>query len=189
MVLTESAVAPAVRKFDGTIHGMAWRRWASRHRVAAALLAGVVATHVSTVLAFWMGDFGLFRLDWPTDNGRVYLPHADAVVQFLVGGAMHYVDGIAFAVLFAINLHPRLPWPCSQLGNVVKGVAFGTVLAAISLTVLCPLVYGPAIGADAGLFSANFGWKFQVSVVLFHWIYGAHLGLVYSPLDELDTVK
>lgn len=190
-MITESMsrISPAVFKSNGLAHGMAWRRWATQHRVASALLAGVVATHISTVLAFWFGDFGLFRLDWPTDNGRVYLPHMDPIIQFLVGGAMHYLDGIAFAVLFAINLHPRLPWANSQIGNILKGMVFGTVLGTISLTVLCPLVYGPALGAQAGVLSSNFGWKFQVSVLLFHWIYGAHLGLVYSPLDELKASK
>jgi hypothetical protein len=165
----------------------AWRRWATRHPVASALLAGLVATHVATVLGFWMGDFGLVRLDWNTANGLVYLPGGTPLTQFLVGGTMHYVDGILFAVLFAITLQPRLPWGNSEVGNVLKGVVFGTILAVIALGVLTPLVYAPARGADAGMFSTNFGWEYVVGVFLFHWIYGAHLGLIYSPLDKPDT--
>jgi len=163
-----------------------WRRWATRHRVPAALLAGLVATHIATVLGFWMGGFGLVRLDWNTANGKVYVPTESPLAQFLVGGAMHYLDGIVFAVLFAVAVHPQLPWPNSELGNLVKGLLFGTVLAVIALAVLTPLIYGPARGASAGVFSSGFGWRYIVGVFLFHWIYGAHVGLIYSPLPVDD---
>lgn len=164
-----------------------WRRWATRHRVGAALLAGLVATHVATVLGFWMGDFGLVRLDWNTANGLVYLPGGTPLTQFLVGGTMHYIDGILFAVVFAVALQPRLSWRSSELGNVLKGLVFGTLLAVVALGVLTPLVYAPARGAEAGVFSTNFGWEYVLGVFLFHWVYGAHLGLIYSPLDERAT--
>ena len=166
----------------------AWRRWSTRHRVAAALLAGLVATHIATVLGFWMGGFGLVRLDWNTANGKVYVPKESPLSQFLIGGGMHYVDGIVFAVLFAVAIHPRLPWPDTGVGNVVKGLVFGTILAVIALAIRTPLIYGPARAADAGVFSSGFGWKYIVGVFLFHWIYGAHVGLIYSPLPEVDVL-
>jgi hypothetical protein len=92
-----------------------------------------------------------------------------------------------FAVLFAITLHPRLRWAGTEVGNVLKGVVFGTILAVIALGVLTPLVYAPARDSVAGVFSSNFGWQYILGVFLFHWIYGAHLGLVYSPMDHPDT--
>ncbi|QTF72592.1 hypothetical protein [Arthrobacter woluwensis] len=162
----------------------AWRTWATDHRFPAAVLAGLVGTHVASVLGFWFGGFGLTRLDWNTANGLVYLPKADPLAQFLFGGLMHYTDGILFGVLFALTFHPRMPWANSEMGNILKGVAFGTVLAVIALLVLTPLIYAPARGAEAGFFSLNFGWKYVVGTVLFHWAYGAHLGLIYSPLDS-----
>jgi len=172
----------------GTTSSSAWRRWSTRHRVLAALLSGLVATHIATVLGFWMGGFGLVRLDWNTANGKVYAPKESALSQFLIGGGMHYVDGIVFAVLFAVAIHPRLPWPNTEGGNILKGLAFGTILAVIALAVLTPLIYGPARGADAGVFSSGFGWKYIVGVFLFHWIYGANVGLIYSPLEDHDAV-
>ncbi len=78
------------------------------------------------------------------------------------------------------------PLPNSELGNLVKGLLFGTVLAVIALAVLTPLIYGPARGASAGVFSSDFGWRYIVGVFLFHWIYGAHIGLIYSPLPVDD---
>lgn len=56
------------------------------------------------MLGFWFGGFGLTRLDWNTANGLVYLPDGEPFQQFIVGWAMHYVDGILFALLFAVAL-------------------------------------------------------------------------------------
>lgn len=167
----------------------AWRTWATDHRFPAAILAGLVGTHVASVLGFWFGGFGLTRLDWNTANGLVYLPKADPLAQFLFGGLMHYIDGVLFGVLFALTFHPRMPWANSESGNIIKGLAFGTVLAVIALLILTPLIYAPARGADAGFFSLNFGWKYIVGNFLFHWVYGAHLGLIYSPLEPASPVE
>ena len=162
----------------------AFRGWATRHRVSAALIAGLVAVHVGTIFAFWMGGFGLTRLDWPTANGLVYLPDAGATTQFLVGGAFHYVDGIFFALVYAIALAPFLPFRASAAGNLAKGLLFGIILTILALAVMTPLVYAPASGSEAGVFSIDLGWNYMLSVLVFHLIYGLHLGLIYNPYDE-----
>jgi len=164
-----------------------WRAWATIHPISASLLAGLIATHISTVLGFWMGSFGLARLDWNTANGLVYVPDADPLAQWVIGGLMHYTDGILFGVLYGVAFHPRMPWANSELGNGLKGLAFGTVLALVALTVLTPLVYAPAAGNVAGVFRTNFGWEFVLGVFIFHWVYGLHLGLIYSPFDRTDA--
>jgi hypothetical protein len=87
---------------DGT-----YRDWVSEHRVSAAVLAGLVATHIATVIGYWMPGIGLPQLDWNRVNGLIYTPHGSADLQFLSGGIFHYADGIAFAVLFAIAVHGR----------------------------------------------------------------------------------
>lgn len=165
-----------------------WRRWATRHPVGAALLAGLIAVHIASVLGFWLGGFGLTRLDWNTANGLVYLPEGSPLAQFLFGGLMHYIDGILFGVLFAVALHPWLPWRNTLIGNALKGVVFGTLLAVVALALLTPLIYAPARGAEAGFFSTNFGWEYVLSVFVFHWVYGANLGLIYNPFDRDDTL-
>lgn len=161
-----------------------WRSFATSKPVPAALLAGLTGVHIASVLGFWLGGFGLRRLDWNTANGVVYLPKADALPQFLVGGFMHYLDGVLFAVIFAVTIFPRLPWKSTAHGNVLKGLAFGTGMSIIALGILTPLVYAPARGSEAGFFSMNFGWQYALSVFIFHWVYGAHVGLIYSPLDR-----
>ncbi|WP_394620068.1 DUF6789 family protein [Lentzea sp. JNUCC 0626] len=167
-----------------------WRTWASRHRVLAALLAGLVATHVATACGYWFTGIGLTRLDWNTANGFVYTPAAGPLAKFLVGGVFHYFDGIVFAVVFACALHPLLPWRNTQLGNLAKGFVFGTLLSVLSVVFMTPFVYGPARGSDPGFLSLNLGWQYIAAVFVWHWIYGIHLAIVFNPLpDPLDVPR
>jgi hypothetical protein len=165
----------------------AYRRWVSRHQVVAALVGGLVAVHVATILGLWMGDFGLKRLDWPTANGLVYIPHAGPVALFLVGGLFHYLDGMFFALVFALGLAPHLPFGSGTRGNLLKALAFGLALSIVALLIMTPLVYAPARGSVAGFFSHNFGWQYIVGNLIFHLVYGLHLGLIYNPSDTRDS--
>jgi len=162
---------------------VAYRRWVAQHQVIAALVGGLVAVHVATILGLWMGDFGLKRLDWPTANGLVYIPHAGPVALFLVGGLFHYLDGMFFALVFALGVAPHLPFGSGSWGNLVKALMFGFVLSVVALLIMTPLVYAPARGSVAGFFSHNFGWQYIVGNLIFHVVYGLHLGLIYNPSD------
>src|SRR5260370_26219861 len=90
---------------------IAWRRWATEHRVAAAALGGIVAVQVASLLGFWLRGFGLSELDFNTANGAVYLPQATQVHQFLVGGLRHYIEGAVVALISPGALSPLLPPP------------------------------------------------------------------------------
>ncbi|MFF2511792.1 hypothetical protein [Streptomyces sp. NPDC058086] len=165
-------------------HPSWWRRWATHHRVAAAVLAGSVATHLATVFGFWLGGLGMMRLDWNTSQGWVFIPFGTPLEKFLVGGLSHYVDGIVFAVIFACALHPALPWHSTVRGNLAKGLLFGTLLACVSISFMTPFVFAPARGLHPGFLSLGFGRKYVAGVFLWHWVYGLHLGLIYSPLGR-----
>ncbi|MBO9521435.1 MAG: hypothetical protein J7518_07845 [Nocardioidaceae bacterium] len=185
---------------NSAVHITAWRRWATQHRLAAAVVAGIVATHIGTVFAFFLGGLGLARVDWSTANGAVYMPlagdaHFSDTTRFLFGTGMHYVDGILFAIIFAVAFHPLLPFRSTPHGNMVKGVVFGLILTFVSLVILAPYVYGPAFGMKSGIgpgsvgFLAHHapgGWEWTIGAVLFHIVYGLHLGLIYNPTDEED---
>lgn len=159
-----------------------YRAWVSEHPVAAALLGGLVATHVATIIGYWMPGIGLPQLDWNRVNGMIYTPNASPDIQFLSGGIFHYLDGILFSVLYAVALFPLLRWRSTAGGNVLKGLLFGTVLATISCAFMTPFVYYP--NADVGFFSVNLGFPTIFAVYLWHWVFGAHLGTIYSPEER-----
>jgi hypothetical protein len=163
-----------------------WGTWVQAHRLATAFLAGLVATHIATIVGYFMPAIGLPKLDWNTANGAVYTPGASPLVQFVTGGIFHYVDGIVFTLLYVVALHPRLPWRNTPRGNMAKALTFGTILAVLSVAVMTPLVYAPAMGANAGFLSLNFGWIFVLAVFLWHWLYAIHLGVIYNPTSPGD---
>lgn len=171
---------------------IAWRRWATEHRVAAAALGGIVAVQVASLLGFWLRGFGLSELDFNTANGAVYLPQATHVQQFLVGGLSHYIDGAVFALIFAVAVSPLLPLPATRVGNLAKAMIFSTILGLLAIFVVLPYVFGPVYGVhNDALLAFHNGWKYAFSVLLVHWVYGANLGLIYNPLDDdpLDSVQ
>ena len=116
-----------------------YRTWVRDHRVSAALLAGLVATHLATVVGYFMPGIGLPQLDWNRINGAIYTPKASPDVQFLSGGVFHYVDGIVFTVVFAVAVYPLLRWRSATFGNALKGLFFfGTILATLSCAFMIP---------------------------------------------------
>jgi hypothetical protein len=171
----DAAGGPASEKaVDG------YRAWVSDHRVSAAVLAGLVATHMATVVGYFMPGVGLPQLDWNRINGAIYTPKASPDAQFLSGGIFHYLDGIVFTAVFVVAVYPHLRWRSTALGNILKGLFFGTLLATISCVFMIPRVYFPH--AHVGFFSHHLGWKLVLAVYLWHWVYGLHLGLIYNPL-------
>lgn len=162
----------------------AWREWVARHRLLGALVAAVVATHMATIVGYFLPGIGLPKLDWNSVNGFVYAPGASPMGQFVTGGFFHYVDGFVFTILFAIAVHPLLPWRNTALGNMAKALVFGTILAIVSLAFMTPHVYAPAMGAQAGFFSHEFGGEFVLAVFVWHWVYALHLGAVFNPASD-----
>jgi len=178
---TDSAIERDVRGEAGG--GLdRYRTWVTDHRVSAALLAAVVATHMATVVGYWMPGIGLPQLDWNRINGSIYTPNVSPDLQFLSGGVFHYLDGIVFTVVFVVAVHPLLRWRSTTFGNALKGLLFGTILATISCAFMIPRVYFPA--ADVGFFSHNLGWQLLLAVFVWHWVYGLHLGMIYNPSDR-----
>src|SRR5882762_5309157 len=118
-----------------------YRTWVTDHRISAALLAAVVATHMATVIGYWMPGIGLPQLDWNRINGSIYTPNASPDLQSLSGGVFHYVDGIVFTLVFVVAVFPLLRWRSTPFGNALKGLFFGTILATVSCVFMIPRVY------------------------------------------------
>jgi hypothetical protein len=156
-----------------------WRAWVAAHPVGSSLLAGAVATQFATVFGIWFRGFGLPTLNWPVVNGQLIIPSASSGVQYFAGELSHFADGVFFALLFALLFHPLVPLRNTLPGNLIKAIAYGTILAIISASWWVPAVYVPH---HAGFLSTSLGWKLTFGIFLWHWIYGYFLGTVYCPL-------
>jgi hypothetical protein len=160
-----------------------WRAYASAHPIGSSLLAGAVATQFATVFGIWFKGFGLPSLNWPTVNGQLIIPTASPGIQYFAGAISHFADGVFFALLFALLFHPLVPLRNTLLGNLIKALLYGTVLAIISAAWWVPAVYVPH---HAGFLSTGLGWKLTFGIFLWHWIYGYFLGTVYCPSPRAD---
>ena len=171
---------------DGAKFSTTWRNWVREHMAAAAILAGLVATQIATVCGYWLTGIGLPQLDWNRVNGAIFTPGASSTVQFVSGGVFHYLDGIAFAVIFVAGVYPWLPGPATLMGNLAKAMVMGTLLALICVLFMIPRVYYPQ--AHAGFFSHNLGWKLVLAVFVWHWIWGLNIGLVFNPSKPVNDI-
>ena len=158
-----------------------WRAWVAVHPIGSSMLAGAVATQFATVFGIWFKGFGLPQLNWPTVNGQLIIPDASVGAQYFAGAISHFADGVFFALLFALLFHPLVPLRNTLLGNLIKALLYGTVLALISAAWWVPAVYVPH---HAGFLSTSLGWKLTFGIFLWHWIYGYFLGTVYCPLPK-----
>jgi hypothetical protein len=172
---------------DGMKAMAVWRAWVRDHPAPAALLAGLVATQVATVVGYWLPGIGLPQLDWNRTNGAIFTPGTSVSEQFLSGGIFHYLDGLVFAVIFAVGVYPWIPVGATALGNLAKALLLGTVLALISLLFMIPRVYYPSY--HPGFFSLHLGWKLVLAVFVWHWVWGLHLGLIFNPAPQAEAVQ
>src|SRR5258708_20841317 len=67
----------------------AWRRWATQHRVAAAMLGGLVGVHIASLLGIWFGGFSPDPLHFNTAHGVVFLPQTPPPTPFPLGALDH----------------------------------------------------------------------------------------------------
>jgi hypothetical protein len=172
-----------------------WRQYVTRHRLRVAILGGLVATHITTNLGMWYHGlpFPLPDLNFNLLNGYLVMGNpgfdpakfSDPVVLTLFGAAVHYTQGVAFALIYAFGIYPLIPIASTLVGNIAKAVIWGLALATLSAVWwinLFPNLAGP--GTSAGIFMVNLGadwWKWLVAVYLWHIVYGINLGLFFNP--------
>ena len=167
-----------------------WRQYVARHKLAVAIVGGLVATHVTTNLGMWYHGIGLPDLNFNWLNGLLVFGNSamspdgmmDPVVLTFFGAAAHYAQGVAFALVFAFGIFPMIPIANTLVGNIVKAVLWGMVLATLSAVWwinLFPNLAGP--GVNAGIFMSNLPIEWLVAVYLWHFVYGFTLGSFFNP--------
>jgi hypothetical protein len=166
------------------------RSLAGRHKIGTAIVGGIVATHLGTMFGYWDHVFGMKVLNWNYGNGLQLVPpeaHASYTTTYLIGAGAHYMNGVAFALLYAFAIHPLIPIRNTSLGNLAKGLIWGTALAFTSAIFMNPYVFAP--DAHLGFFSHRGGFLFVLSIFIWHWIYGSALGQIYNPLPDEEVAE
>jgi uncharacterized membrane protein (DUF485 family) len=170
-----------------------YQNWVYRNPVKGAIFAGFIATQIGTIWGYYAVGIGLPSLPFPNYNGVLMRGVTDGsgfndASNWFVGQSVHFVNGIVFACLFALVAHAKLPTPFGpKLASVQKGLIFAVIQTIISIGFLFPYVYARKAGFGFFSFGKNVfqnnneHWKLPFAVLLWHLIYGLHLGLLYDP--------
>jgi hypothetical protein len=163
-----------------------WQRWLAEHPVLGPALAGFIAVQMATIVGYFLRGIGLPQVPWPLYNGVLFAPTSTFgdPASFFVGQSIHMVDGVIFAILFAVLVRSRLPFANTTNGNIAKGILYSEVMAVISAGFLVPYVYAPKSGYGFFSFYTPDGWKLPASIVIFHLVYGYFLGVLCNPPDD-----
>lgn len=163
-----------------------WYDWVNPHRVAGIALVGVIATQLGTYFGYVFPAIGLPTLPWPLFNGVLAAPTEEfgTPASFFTGQTLHFVNGIVFAILYAVLALRLLPFRNTQGGNVLNGLLYGVILTFISVGVLVPYAYVPKQGFGLFAFYGPDGWKLPAAVLLWHLIYGFFLGTLFQVRDQ-----
>ena len=159
-----------------------WFNWVDRHRVAGIALVGVIATQLGTYFGYVFPAVGLPTVPWPLYNGVLGLGDFKAFNTpgaFFVGQTLHYVNGIVFAILYAVLFLPLMPFRNTRGGNLISGIIYTLIMTVISIGFLVPYAYVPHSGYGFFTFYGPDGWKLPAAVLLWHLIYGFFLGTLY----------
>jgi hypothetical protein len=162
----------------------------------SAVIAGFIATHVATMAGLWFSGARLPTFNFSQLNGLLVFGttygFANPFETFVVGGILHYISGIIWAVIFALVVHPALGRAIKPLAaltpvnNYIKGILWGIVLWIISSALWMPLLIDPLFGGGVvGPFLTKFGANGMQALfanLLWHSIYGANLGLLFNPV-------
>jgi hypothetical protein len=180
--------APAAEETRTTYGSAAawWYDWVDVHRVGGIALVGVIATQLGTYFGYVFPAIGLPTLPWPLFNGVLAAPIEEFGTSgsFFAGQTLHFVNGIVFAILYAVLARGMMPFPNNQRGNILSGLSYGVVMTIISIGVLVPYAYVPKQGYGFFSFYGPNGWKLPLAVLLWHLIYGLFLGLLYQLRSE-----
>jgi hypothetical protein len=174
-----------------------WYEWVNTHRVGAIALVGVIATQLGTYFGYVLPAVGLPVLPWPLYNGILGSTLQDGVngatatgqfdavwatgaASFFIGHSLHFVNGIVFAILYAVLFRDAVPIKNTFGGNISKGLIYGVIMTIISAGLLVPYAYVPNQGYGLFLFDGPDGWKLPFGILVWHLIYGFFLGVLYQ---------
>ena len=139
----------------------------------SAIVAGLLATVVITITLSFSGTNIMKGL-----GGMILGASAGATAQYIVGGLMHLVIGVSYAVIFAVLFAPVSAW-----STVTKGAVFGIAVTALALSMMP--VMAAVMGGDAAANPCNpcggGGSPYAALTSLAnHVVYGLAVAFVYK---------
>jgi uncharacterized membrane protein YagU involved in acid resistance len=147
---------------------------------------GFLATLVMTTVMYVLPLLGWGQVDLPIWLVRVFTSNPVTVGE--VGLVIHLLVGLAYALLFACRVEPRL-----HIAPGFAGLIFGVALWMFAQVIGVPLLGAAAAtlpdagSVSPGWFAARLGMSSAISSLLAHITYGMALSLVYGQRsDALD---
>lgn len=147
---------------------------------ASAIIAGIVATGVMTVLMAMGTSMGI-HMDMPKMLGAMFVDPGSSMVS-KIGLAVHIMMGVAFAIIYAA-LFDALDVDASLAWGALFGAGHG-IVAGMGMGMM-PMMH-PRMGEGEGLpvpgpFGVKLGMMAPVGLIVLHVIFGTIVGGIYSP--------
>jgi hypothetical protein len=173
----------------------------SDNKLLAAVVCGFIATQIATITGFWYEIIHLPAVDWNRFNGAYLVGAGEGVSDFevfIMGWSFHLMTGIILTIAFAFLIRPKLTFfPYTMMGNFQAAVAWGVVLALLSMFIITP--YLDPYNAHPGFMSLDLkladnegdirpGWQTPLVILIWHLVYGIQLGAFYNPSPEAEAV-
>ncbi|MEF8795865.1 MAG: hypothetical protein V5A22_07450 [Salinivenus sp.] len=153
--------------------------------VGAALLWGVFATGVLTLLMAASQGLGWSRMSFPFMIGSMVTSHRSRAMG--LGFLLHFVFGVVFAILYALVFEgwQRATWWLGGLLGVFHGL-FILIVVMPALPDLHPRMAGKHHGPTPtrqleppGVLGLNYGRTTPILTLAAHVVYGVLLGAFY----------
>lgn len=137
-------------------------------RTARAVAAGMVGTAAMTALLLIEPSVGLPKIAMgQVVSTSLGLASASLKVGPGVGWVLHFLVGVALAILYAAFIAARLPG-----SPLVRGLIYGALIFLVAQVVFIPL-------AGMGVFSRG-EIELVVGSLLGHLVYGGLIGWIYG---------
>lgn len=154
--------------------------------LGTAILAGLAATAVMTVLMYAGAAMMNIRMDLPMMLGTMMMPRGSAAR--IAGLVMHFVSGVVFFIVYAalfdaLSLEDGVAgW--AALFGLVHGIAAGMMMAMMPM--MHPRMSAAGAGGGSaemespGLFGRNLGQMAPMAIIVLHVVFGLVGGAVYA---------
>ena len=149
----------------------------NQFNLSKAIIAGVLGT-IAMTLFMYMGNFMGLQMNVPKMLGSMFGG------SILIGWIMHFMIGSTLAVGYGLILYSQIKIDKLWL----RGAIFGLIPWLMAQLLVMPMMsMMNGMTFTSGLFSGSFVMSF--ASLMAHFVFGAVVGLSYTPSVNLNTIK